>query len=183
MERICHPVLRTGRDRVPAVCSAGRDQVTPCGPFCPGQAHPAPFSQGAQDRAGAGSGGLSWAAPTPCSAMGSQLRCPWSHSPREPRGCQGAVQAVRLLSQHGVCKEPWHRWPWHQERGSAELPWEGVGAAPCFSPLQQGEFLASPLCRAGYLGRGRQAWCPAVAYGTAAERGTTNPKRVVAPLQ
>lgn len=106
MESICH------RDRVPAVCSTGRDQVIPCGPFCPGQAHPAPFSQGS------GRGG-SWlrcarlGGTGPCSAMGSQLHCPWS---RSARGAEGGT-----------------RGPWLRERGSPELSCAlgRVGAAPC----------------------------------------------------
>lgn len=57
--------------------------------------------------AGVGSGGLSGVAPAPCSALYSQLRRPWSRSPR-------LRKVVRLPSRRGVCREPWHRWLRHR---------------------------------------------------------------------
>lgn len=79
VERICH------MGRVPAVCKADRDQVIPCGPFCPGQAHPARFSQGL--RAGQEPAAL----------------------PMEPLGlgtAQGAVWVGSLPAQHGFSRSP-----------------------------------------------------------------------------
>lgn len=166
MERICH------RDRVPAVCRAGRDQVIPCGPFCPGQAQPAPFSQGS-DRAGAG---LSWVALTPCSAMGSQLHCPRSRSAgglhKGPCGCEAAGPARGLQG--------------------ALAPTAGLSRGPCApegsvpltpSPLQGGEFPGPPCPVWVTWGEGGRPCVLPASCGTAAKHGSTNPKRVVAPVQ
>lgn len=107
---------------------------------------------GAQGWSGAGCGGLSWVALAPCSAMGGQLHCPWSHCPGSPGAAQGAVWVLRLPAQHGACKEPWYR-----EQGSLSCP----GKGRCCSRLCSGVSSSFSLVPCELPRQGRQALCPA----------------------
>lgn len=169
MERICHPALRTGRDRVPAACSTGRDQVIP------GRAHLCPFSQGLRP----GRSCLRWAQLGGSGSLlchGQPLQRPWSRLARDaerPRQGPGRAEAA------GPARGPG---PAGSGSGSGALPscpvpWKG-------SPVQRGEFLGLPLPWVTWGEGGRPGGLAAsCGCGTAAECATTTPQSVAAALQ
>lgn len=114
---------------------------------------------------------------------GQPAPVPMEPQPGGPGAAQGLCGWGGLLAQHGVCREPWQCWLC-TEQGSLSCPGKGQ-CCSCLSPLQQDEFLVSlVLCELPGVGEAGPVSCLlAVACGTAAERGTTNPKRVVILLQ
>lgn len=94
--RICHPALRTGRDEVPAVCSAGGNQVTPLWSLLPWASTSGSLQSGAPDRQElAAEGSAGWhRRPAPrCTASSAARGAPGSRG-----AAQGAVRGVRLPS-------------------------------------------------------------------------------------
>lgn len=139
---------------------------------------------GAQDRAGAGSRVLSWVALTlaPCSAMGSQLHCPWSHSARGAEGAhKGPCGWSGCRPSTGLGRSPGTAGSGSESGALLSCP----GKGRCLSPLLRVSSSVSLVpCEFPAAGEAGPVSCPpAVACGTAAERGTTSPKRVVVPLQ